>query len=199
MGTNGSKKLSPFGLAAVALDEELERFQNLTASLQRLSLESPKNLERAAQTAEEATESQQRLGTRMQELIQGLATAREKNEQCAEVLRGRKAEIELRAKAIGGLVEHFGALAGMARDISQSAQRVGQEAKSGGAPEKTIAEMFTLVARIDEVINEAKELSRKARDAKVAELADQVESLRQQLLAARNKLQLTREKLTGTR
>jgi len=195
MGTDQTRKLSPFGVAAVAFDQELQRFQQLTELAKRTALDSRKNLEKAARAAEEATESHERLGEHMGALAAELQDVRARNEKSVEELNVRKNEIAARMSEVGALVERVNLLGKAASEMSTAVKRIGDAAKKGSADGEMLADLAKLTGQMDGLLEHARTLARTAHDGKMAELGNEVESIRQQIQAARNKMNLLREKL----
>jgi chromosome segregation ATPase len=198
MGSDQTTRLSPFGIAAVALDQELQRLERLTEAAGRVGLDSRRDLERAARMADDAVASHQRLAEHMGTLAAALQEVGARNQRCVDALSTRKAELAARMQEVGAIVEGASALGAVANEISAAVQRLAGEAKTGEASDQLVPQLEVLGARLDGVIEEAARLGRLARDARVAELADEIESLRQQVLSARNKLTLLGKQLAPT-
>ena len=195
MSNQPPRKLSAFGQAALALDEELERFRELTEAIERIPLTTRRNLERAARLADEATESQQRLGACMQELIAALGTSRERNEQSAQVLAQRRQEIEQRLGEVGALFRRLATLGESARSITQAIRTIGESTGEEGPTPEVLAQLDEAQETLTTIVTAAGELASAAQEAGLAELFGEVDALRQQLHAARNKLNLLRKRL----
>lgn len=189
------RKLSPFGQAALALDEELERFRELTEAVERTPLTTRRNLERAARLADEAAESQQRLGTCMQEFIAALGASRERNEQCAQLLAQRRQEIEQRLGEVTTLFRRLAALGEGARSISQAIRTIGEGAGDEGPTPELLVQLDEAQETLATIVTAAGELASAAQEAGLEELFGEVDAVRQQLNAARNKLNLLRKRL----
>jgi chromosome segregation ATPase len=195
MSTDQPKKLSQFGITAVALDQELQRFQQLVDLLKRTPLESRKQLERASKAVAEATESHARIAQRMGELAATLQDVRDRNEQCVQELNQHKRALGERMNEVGALLTRVQALGEAANAISQAVQALGEEAKEEGTSAQVLGELSVLMDRMDGIVAEAQSLAATAREARMGELAGEIESLRQQIVAARNKMNLMRERL----
>jgi len=195
MGMDQTRKLSAFGVAAVAFDQELQRFQQLTDLAKRTSLDSRKNLEKAARAAEEATESHARLGDCMGTLAAELQAIRSRNEKSVEELQARKTEIGERMNEVVGLVERVNLLGKAASEVSAAVKRIGEAVKKGGADGEMLSDLAKLTGQMDGLLEHARTLARTAHDGKMPELGNEIESIRQQIQVARNKMNLLREKL----
>jgi len=195
MGTDQTRKLSSFGIAAVAFDQELQRFQQLTELARRTGLDSRKNLDKASRAAEEASESHRRLGERMGTLAAELQEVRAKNEQAVKELNERKAEIAARMSEVGSLVERVNLLGQAAAQVSIAVKRIGEGAKEAAPDASALDDLATLMSQMDTLLDQARMLARTAHDAHLGELGNEIESIRQQIHNARNKMNLLRERL----
>src|SRR5262249_51301122 len=97
------KTPSALAQAALAVDEELQRFDLLSAAVRKIPLDSKRNLERAARATSDAAASQQRLSDLVQVFMGELNSAREHNQQtAAQLLEGGNA-IQRRSQEYEGL------------------------------------------------------------------------------------------------
>ncbi len=84
---NEAKHASKLVAAAVALDEQLQKFELLAASAGRVPLGSKRNLEKAAHTTTEAARAAAELGGLVQTFMQCLNEARERNQETGNELQ----------------------------------------------------------------------------------------------------------------
>jgi chromosome segregation ATPase len=195
-GSDDPQSLSAFGIAAVALDQELRRFQILTEAAGRTALDSRRNLERAARAAQEATESHARMGEHMAAFMAALTAARTQNEEAFHALRARREEIAARTNEVNALVEQVAQLGAVATRLNAAIQSIAKHAKEApGEVSQTVADLRELLGQMDRVLEEAERLAHTARDRQCADIAHDVDGMRQQILAARNKMHLLLEKL----
>jgi hypothetical protein len=167
--------------AALALDRELRRFEELSGQASRVKLNTEKNLERATEALSRAAESQDRIGAQVQQLVKAVAAARQRQEQEAAALMARAQEIAARRAQFSELLRKMGGLGQMAKEIQELLK----------AEKRDVAEVQ---ARMDKVAEGAAEIGRAAQEQEMEELARQAEVLRQQLLAAKNKVGLLAKK-----
>ena len=76
MAMTRTDKPSDLAEAALALDHELQRFEELSAGAARVKLSSEKNLERATEALARAAESQDRIRAHVQKMVGAIADAR---------------------------------------------------------------------------------------------------------------------------
>jgi len=194
MGTDQTRKLSSFGIAAVAFDQELQRFQQLTNIAKRTDLDSRKDLAKAARAVEEATESHKRLGERMGALAAELQEIRTCNETTVAELNARKTEIASRMHEVDSFLERVNLLGKAAAEISRAVKRIASS-RPEGTDAGAITQLASLIAQMDTLLEQSGLLARSAHDAKMAEIGNEIGAIRQQIQTARNKMNLLRERL----
>jgi hypothetical protein len=178
-----TKKDSPSDLAevALALDRELQRFDDLSAQAARVKLDSEKGVERATEALARAAESQDRINAQVQRLVAAVQAARQKQEADAQALVARAQQIAARRGQYAVVLERMTALGQMAKDVQ------GLLAEGPGRLDE-------VQERMQKVADDAAEIGKLAADQDMADLARQAEALRQQVLAARNKVSLLAQK-----
>ena len=198
MGAHTKPTDAPLVAAAEAFDETLQRFAALANSLRKGSLDSQRNLERAAEALNEVAGCEEELQAHAQALMAALGSARDAQQAQAETVRVRALEIQARSEVLARLMRGFEAIGKDAAALNASAQQL-------AAPKRTPDEMVKdgqLLAGLDElqermtaVLTSGETLAAEARAADFDDLAAKVDSLRQQILAARNKINLLKEAL----
>jgi chromosome segregation ATPase len=173
-------KPSALGEAAITLDHELRRYEELSETAVKMKLNTEKNLERATDALARAAESQDRIHAHVQSLVQAVAGARQKQESDAQMLIARAHEIAGRRKEFADLLQRMAGLGQMAKEI--------QELLKGGAPAFDEVDQ-----RMAAVASGAAEIERDAADRQMEDLQRQAESLRAQVLSARNKISLLKK------
>lgn len=182
--TSTPKPTSELSAAAVLLDQELRKFEELSDLAGRIKLNSEKNLERATEALTRAAESQDRIAAHVRSLVAAVSAARERQEQDANALMARAQEISRRRTRFAEIVEQMAALGGVAKEIQTLLQQ-----------EKSKETVGQVQQRLQAAEERAGELARLAGDEEMEDLARQADSLRQQLQSARNKLNLLAQKL----
>ena len=105
--------------AALALDHELKRFEDLAEQVRPVKLNTEKNLERATEALARAAESQDRISAHVQRLVAAITSARTRQEADAAALMARAQEIAARRGQFGALLQRMGGLGQMAKDIQE--------------------------------------------------------------------------------
>ena len=175
----GTKASSPNELseAALALDRELQRFEELADQAARLKLTTERSVERATEALTRAAESQDRIQAHVQQLVAAVGSARQKQEADAAALMARAEQIAARRKEFADVLQRMAALGQMAKEVQEALQ-----AGPGG--------IAGLELRMQKIADEAAEIALTARQKEMEEVARQADGLRQQLLAAKNKIAL---------
>jgi len=168
-----AKSDSPLVAAAAAFDAELATYSRLGDLFLRTSLDSLKHLERARETLQDISASEQRLQEAGQALIGALGQARQQQEQLSAAVIEHAPNVRARSETLGELMMLMGQLAKDAAQIKDA------------APDDPAA----VSARVMELSQQADDLSKKCNDANFKELGEQVHALHQRLKAVGQKLQ----------
>src|SRR5438045_4161482 len=110
-------KPSDLSDAAMALDHEMRRFEELAAQARRIRLNTEKNVERATEALSRAAESQDRINAVVQRLVRAVGEARQTQEADAKALMDRAHEIADRRKQFGEVLQRMAGLGQMAKEV----------------------------------------------------------------------------------
>jgi hypothetical protein len=102
--TATKRKEAPLVAAAEAFDETLQRFAALANGLRKGSLDSQRNLERAAEALKEVAACEEELQAHAQALMAALGSARDAQQAQAETVRVRALEIQARSEDLARLM-----------------------------------------------------------------------------------------------
>jgi hypothetical protein len=174
-----SGKPSELAEAALALDQELRRFEELAEQAGRVKLSTEKNLERATDALARAAQSQDRIQAQVQKLVAAVAAARQRQEAEAAALMARAHQIAERRARFAEVLQRMGGLGQMAKEV--------QERLQGG-------DLDEALARMQQVADDAAEIGRSALEGEMEDLARQADTLREQVLAAKNKVALLKKR-----
>ena len=174
-------KPSDLSEAALALDHELRRFEDLAGQAAQVKLNTEKNLERATEALSRAAESQDRINAQVQKLVAAVQSARLKQESDAAALMARAEEIANRRAQFAQVLQRMGGLGQMAREVQELL-------KEGNFKLDEVQE------RMQQVADDAADIGRSAVELDMEDLARQAEVLRAQVVAARNKIALLARK-----
>jgi hypothetical protein len=189
---------SPLVASAEAFDATLKRFAALTSGLRKGTLDSQRNLERAAEALKEVAGCEEELQAHAQALMAALGAARDAQQTQAEVVRVRALEIQARTEELARLMRGFEAIGKDAAALNASAQQLAARKRTPDEMVKDgelLAGLDELQERMTAVLTSGEKLAADARAADFEDLSRKVDSLRQQILAARNKIGLLKEAL----
>jgi phage gp37-like protein len=170
-------KANALSEAALALDRELRRFEDLAGQASRMKLTTEKNVERATEALARAAESQDRIHGHVQALVAAVGEARKKQETDAAALMSRAGQIAARRKEFAEVLQRMAGLGRMAKEVHDALQ-----AGTSG--------FDSVQAQMQQIADEAAEVSRLAQEKEMEDVSRQAEVLHQQIVAALNKVEL---------
>lgn len=188
----------PVTEAALALERELRRFEQLTTTARKVSIDTRKGIERAAQATTEAAQGQERVNATLSALVQAITAARQRHEANAAALQARGEEIRLRAEQMEPLYARYAALGDESRAIHALVQEAAVLQRAATTPEgvhQTVAAIQDIEDRMSNIADSAREVGAAAAQVSLTDLVEQSDALRQQVTAARNKLGLLKKGL----
>jgi hypothetical protein len=192
-----TKALSPFGLAAVALDGEFVEFERLVRELERVTIESDKGLERAHDLLVEVTACRERMSAGMQAMAAALDTARRANEASEQSLASRATAVHERRTVAESMLARFKALGEMVRQVTGAVAQL-RPPSEGALSDDDQTLMASRLPEFNQKLNilvgEAQKLMQDAHGANFKSLEQNADSLRQSLQSACNKFNLFVEK-----
>ena len=187
--------------AALAVERELRKFEQLSKAACKMPIDAHRQLERAAQATMEAAQGQERVNAALGALVQTINAMRERHEGNLRALNDRGEAIRLRAAEISPLYERYAALGDEGRLLNEAVQQAASMQPGATTPEQ-ISAFATVIEGIEvqmaKLGEDARELARDATTRGAAELAEQAEGLRQRVAAAKNKLGMLRRGLQGS-
>src|SRR5262249_1383121 len=114
------KVQTPFADAALTLDSELLKFENLEKELGRLAIESDKGFERGLELLKDVEKCHKHIESGMKGLVSELDNARQRNEKAAEEIAQRAILIQQRKLKSDELYQRFKTLGEMAEQINEA-------------------------------------------------------------------------------
>jgi hypothetical protein len=185
--------------AALAFDDELERFGRLAEAVGRGPLNSQKNLERAANMFDDIAQAEKRLGEAAQALVTALNASRKKQESHAAAIQQRAAVIQERTATAAELLQRYGVMGQKAADLNEMALGIAAKSSNGnGGPDANLLPALAeLRTRMAEVASGAGSLTAAAREVDFEDIARQADSLRQQVVAADRKVEAIEKSLAA--
>ena len=194
--TSSARDASPLIDAVRAFDAELDRFAKAASSACRRSLDSKRELEKAAASVNEAAEAEKAMQQRAQELLAALKAAEADQQARAEALRARTEEIQSRSQVYDALADRYRQIGAAGGQLADAAQKLRTDTTADGAAPGR-AELMSGIAdlerRVSELRTSSRTLAEDARTARFDDLASEAHAIEQTLSALRNKLLLAQK------
>jgi methyl-accepting chemotaxis protein len=183
--------------AAMAIEEELRRFETLAEEVRTSPLRSQKNLEKMGKLLNTVADCDERMVASMRSLLGVLNQWRERQQELATQVNNRAQELQERTKVYQALMERFAGLGQEAGSLSSLMQEVAGRTQQGQPvqAEEIISSLQKVNEGMTQVAENAESLASDAAAQDFVDVARDAESLRQQLLAARNRANLLQQKL----
>lgn len=177
--------------AADALEHDMRRLEELSASVRKIRLHNEKSITRAARELQDALQQQEKLAQGLIQLGQAMARMQQRQEAAIEPLAARALEIQERAKRLDEQMHRFaelGARAGEASRLLQSLSAQTQmEMGTSPDPGPVLADVDE---RLDAIISEAKALVETAQADDLSDVAREADALKQRVQSTRARLSL---------
>ncbi len=199
--TAPKKDTSALVSAAQALETEVKRFEDLIQEGQRLEMTSDKTLQRARGLLEGCAECEQRMAGQLQAFVTAMQEMQERQRTCMEAVVGLAERVQARVAERNALLDRFAALGAKAGEVNAPIATVLEqpEQKEGAAPsEALMSALAQVVARTDEIVNEAEAVAKDARESDWVDIAREADTLKQQVQSARNKVLQAQRKIAGS-
>ena len=171
------------------IESDVASFESLTARLERIELSTHKDIVRAAELLEEATQSHKDFLAHLTQLIRAVDTVRGRQNVSAETLSTCATRVDERRKDYEALQVRFAALGTDAHAINQlildgaTTERQGPDAQRESA-----AQLEAAHERLTISVETARSLVADAKAAALVDLERQADALRQQLQSLAHKL-----------
>jgi chromosome segregation ATPase len=175
MGRNKDKE-SELIAAATELDAELTRFHEGVAAFAQLPLSSKKHLDRATAALNALADSEAKLGTHVQALVQAVAATREGQAAQLDTIRAKAESLKSRSVEFQQLIAQF-------ESLGQGAGSLNAKLQAGGG-----AELPEIVEEVNALAARAGALNTQAREKDFEDVAHMADGLRQQLESLAGKL-----------
>ncbi len=181
--------------AARLLQDDLTRFEALSAELARTQINSEKSLQRARQTLESCSEQEAKLA----ESLRGFAAAMQEmqlnQQRCMEQTAEAAQRILLRQEQRQALRERLAHVGDSAREVSLPVAQLPDDAAA--VPVEMLASLQEVERRLSAVIAEAAEIAAIAQRDEWTDIERDIQTLSQQLQAVRNRVLLCQRKVAS--
>lgn len=181
---------SPLVIAARSLADDLERFEELSAELSRVIVNSEKSLQRARRGLQECSEHEAKLAQSLRDFAVAMQSMQALQQRCMEQTALATERIRVRQEERVALQQRMQLLAESARDVSAPVTSLPEAAEAAEAPSASdmLGPLQEIGRRLDAVIADATQVTELARQGDWADLERDTHALEQQLQAARNRV-----------
>ena len=176
---------SPLLSAARTLSDDLQHFEQLSAELGRLAINSEKSLVRARKGLQECSEHEAKLAESLRGFAGAMQAMQALQQRCMEQTALAAERVRKRQEERLQLQERLQLLGDNARAVSTPVADLAEGAEGAG---DALAPMQEVARRLEAVIAEAAEVTELARQGDWADLERDTHSLEQQLQATRNRV-----------
>lgn len=172
----------PSGLvrAGQALEEELQKLEALSRSVQKIRLHNEKSISLAARELNEALRQPERLTESLGLLAAAMARMQERQQAALEPLAPRALEIRERAEKLGGYMQRLAALGAGAGEAARMLEAADESERSAALGE--------VEARLTAITDGARSLAEAARSDDLPDVARDVDAFKQSIGALRSRL-----------
>lgn len=188
-----SKSDSSLSQAAQRIEQELRRFEELLAELNR-PINSDKMLQRARQGLENCSQSEARMAEHLHAFAEAMRSFQARQQQSMDALRESAERIQARHQERAALLERVATLGTHAREVSAPLADLDEDSWSTPSPD-VMASVREVSSRLEAVIAEADAVTTSAKEADWTDIARDADALKQQLQAVRNRVLLGQRKL----
>lgn len=187
---------TPLAAAATAIEEELQRYERVTAELRR-PVNSEKSLKRTKHLIEESSHCEQRMAERLHALVAAINGVRARQEACLEVTNGAVEQLQKRAGELEGLLLRFSTLGQAAKEINEPVKDIVSQ-KGDGADAGTLLHSVTAISqRMESLVGEADQVLAAAEAGDWPDLAREAKAMKQQMRDVRHKILLVARELAS--
>jgi hypothetical protein len=178
---------SPLVSAARSLADDLQRFEELSAELSRMVVNSEKSLQRARRGLQECSEHEAKLAESLHAFAGAMQGMQALQQRCMEQTAAATERVRVRQDARAALQQRMQLLAESARDVSAPVSSL-PDAPGEAVPSDMLGPLQEIGRRLDSVIADAAQVTELARQGDWADLERDTHALEQQLQAARNRV-----------
>jgi hypothetical protein len=177
---------SPLLSAARTLSDDLQHFEQMSAELGRLVINSEKTLQRARKGLQECSEHEAKLAESLRCFALAMQTMQALQQRCMEQTALATERVRQRQEERVKLQERLQLLGESARDLSAPVAALPEGSEA--VPSDALGPLQEVARRLESVIAEATEVTELARQGDWSDLERDTQSLEQQLQSARNRV-----------
>jgi uncharacterized protein with HEPN domain len=189
--------------AAAAIEQELQRLEDLTQSVRKMRLHTDKSIARAGRELEAALAQQEALARALRVLGEAMAHMQERQQATVESLRTRAIEIQQRTVRITEHMQRFARLgtqtAEVASVLQPSSASKGEDKSADATEADTLSKLVEAEQGLTALADEAKALATEAEAEDFTDIAREADAMKQRVQSTRHRLEaLIRERSAGT-
>lgn len=188
---HANKNLSPFGQAALNLDNDFMLLTRLSQEITLLSIDSDKGLDQARKLLVRFGECGERVGAGLQALARTMEESRQQAEEATRLVAERANEIQSRHQKTEQLVARFQSLGEMVHKVNLMMLNIQKPAGAELSDDERhllLQNVPVLDSKLQVLVDEAVQIKEDAQSANMKDLERKAHSLGQSLLSARRKL-----------
>ncbi len=178
---------SPLVIAARCLADDLQRFEELSAELARMVVNSDKSLQRARRGLQECAEQEAKLAESLHGFASAMQGMQALQQRCMEQTALATERVRVRQDERAALQQRMQLLAESARDVSAPVSSL-PDAPGAAVSSDMLGPLQEIGRRLESVIADATQVTELARQGDWADLERDTHALEQQLQAARNRV-----------
>jgi DNA repair exonuclease SbcCD ATPase subunit len=189
--------------AAEALEQDLQRLEELTQSVRKMRLHTDKSIARAARELEAALAQQGALAQGLRGLGEAMVHMQERQQAAIDMLRTRAMEIQQRTTRMTEHMQRFAALGTRTAEVADllqpSSGGSGEDAAASEASGEALTKLVTAEQQLTSLAEEARSLAAEAEAEDFTDIAREADAMKQRVQATRHRLEtLIREHAAGT-
>lgn len=186
---------SPLVEAVRRMEEELRRYEALTAEVARAPISSEKTLTRTARAVTEAAACHERFLECVGLVSQALGDTRARQEATLVRMAEAARVVGERADGFVALLDRYRRLGDVARTLNERASDISARRASGTPAEETYTAVGELLDGMATALAEAEAIAKDGRDRGYDQIARDADALKQQMASAKNRLSLAHRTL----
>ena len=190
-----SVERSPLVAAVIRMEEELRRYEALTAEVARAPISSEKTLARTARAVTEAASCHERFLACVGVVSEALGETRARQEATLARMAEAARHVGERADGFVTLLERYRHLGDVARTLNERASEISARRAAGTAADETYSAVGELLDGMATALAEAESIASDGRERGYDQIAKDADGLKQQMSSAKNRLSLAHRTL----
>jgi hypothetical protein len=181
----------PLAAAALAIENELDRFEHTIEELDGITITSEKTLQRAGRALQTCGEHQEKLAELLPSLAAAMVSVQERQSSCLERTARATEMLKERFEKRSGLVASLASVGNQAQEINRN----GKAFLDGGTEKGASSALAELAKQLEGVIADVSRVEEQAKADGWSDVAREAEGLKGQLQSAKNRVLLAHRSL----